>query len=140
MDLQEISDRLEITDVITRYTRAVDTRNWDDLDTVFTPDGILDYSAVGGPVDVVGAVKPWIEKGLRGFARFQHIIGQVAIELDGDTASATAYMTNPMVAVAPDGTETLWEVGGYYRHELVRTPDGWRSRHMVDDVVWTRGF
>ena len=140
MDLQEISDRLEITDVITRYTRAVDTRSWDDLDSVFTPDGILDYSAVGGPVDVVAAVKPWIEKGLRGFARFQHVIGQVAIELDGDTARATAYMTNPMVAVAPDGTETLWEVGGYYRHELVRTPDGWRSCRMVDDVVWTRGF
>ena len=29
MDLQEISDRLEIDDLITRYTRAIDTGDWD---------------------------------------------------------------------------------------------------------------
>ena len=36
MGLQELSDRQEIVDLITRYTRAVDTRSWDDLDRVFT--------------------------------------------------------------------------------------------------------
>jgi hypothetical protein len=45
-----------------------------------------------------------------------------------------------MVAKNPDGTENLVEVGGYYHHELVRTPEGWRSRRMVDDNVWMRGF
>lgn len=143
MDLQEISDRLEITDVITRYTRAIDTRSWGDLDTVFTPDAILDYSVVGGPCAPLEEARSFIEKGLAGFARYQHVIGQVAIEfLDADHsgARATAYFTNPMVSIAPDGTETLWEVGGYYHHELVRTPDGWRSQHLVDETVWTRGF
>ena len=38
MDLPEISDRTEIADVLTRYTRAIDTGDWDRLDTVFTPD------------------------------------------------------------------------------------------------------
>jgi hypothetical protein len=140
MDLRELSDRMEISDLLTAYTRAVDTRSWDDLDAVFTPDAVLDYSAVGGPVDTLAAVKPWVAEGLRGFDRYQHLIGQVAIDLDGDTATATAYMTNPMVARAPDGMETLWEVGGYYHHDLVRTPHGWRSCRMVDDIVWQRGF
>ena len=147
MDLHELSDRMEIRDLITAYTRAVDTRAWDALDDVFTPDAVLDYSSVGGPVDSLAVVKPWIEQGLRGFDRYQHVIGQVAIELPGpgeelaeDTARATAYLVNPMVATAPDGTETLWEVGGYYHHDLVRTPDGWRSRRMVDEIVWQRGF
>lgn len=146
MDLRELSDRQEITDLVTRYTRAVDTRDFDALHEVFTDDGVLDYSAPGGPVGTVGEVKDWIEKGLRGFDRYQHLIGQVAVELEphGDEAPtkarATAYFTNPMVAVAPDGTETLFEVGGYYHHDLVRTPDGWRSSRMVDDIVWTRGF
>ncbi len=140
MDLHELSDRAEILDLVTAYTRAVDTRRWDDLDAVFTADAVLDYSSVGGPVDSLAVAKPWIEQGLRGFARYQHTIGQVAVDLDGDTARATAYLTNPMVAKAPDGAETLWEVGGYYHHDLVRTPDGWRSRRMVDDIIWTRGF
>lgn len=140
MDLQEISDRLEIVDVITRYTRAVDTRSWDDLDDVFVEDGVLDYTSVGGPAAPLAEAKSWVAQGLAGFARIQHVIGQVSIELDGDRARATAYMLNPMVSIAPDGTETLWEVGGYYHHDLVRTPQGWRSQRMVDELVWSRGF
>lgn len=140
MDLQELSDRQEITDLITRYTRAVDTRSFGDLADVFTDDAVLDYSIVGGPTGTPDAVVPWIEKGLAGFDRFQHLVGQVSIDLDGDTATATASFTNPMVSVGPDGTEKPWEVGGYYHHDLVRTPLGWRSRGIVDDMVWTRGF
>lgn len=144
MDLQELSDRQEITDLITRYTRAVDTGRYADLSGVFTDDAVLDYSPAGGPVGPPSEVVPWIEQGLAGFERVQHVIGQVSIALDGDGpdrgARATAYFTNPMVARGPDGAETLWEVGGYYHHDLVHTPDGWRSRGIVDDVVWTRGF
>ena len=141
MDVQELSDRQEIVDLITRYARAVDTRSWAELDDVFTDDAVLDYSPVGGPVGPPAEVVPWIEKGLAGFDRYQHVIGQVSIHFDdGATARATAYFTNPMVSVASDGVETLWEVGGYYHHELVRTGDGWRSRGIRDDVVWTQGL
>ncbi len=144
MDLRELSDRQEIVDLVTRYTRAVDTRSWAELDDVFTDDAVLDYSPVGGPVGPPAEVVPWIQEGLAGFDRYQHVIGQVSIEFDGaddrQRARATAYFTNPMVSIAPDGAETLWEVGGYYHHELVRTGDGWRSRGIRDDVVWTRGF
>ena len=45
---QEISDRLEIQDLLNRYSYAIDERNFDDLDNVFTPDATIDYSQVGG--------------------------------------------------------------------------------------------
>lgn len=140
MDLGELSDRMEIRDLVTAYTRAVDTRRWDDLAAVFTADAVLDYSSLGGPVGSLEVVVPWVERGLRGFERYQHLVGQIAIEVSDDTASATAYLINPMVVRTPDGTEAVWEVGGYYHHDLVRTPDGWRSRRMVDELVWRRGF
>lgn len=140
LQLRELWDRQQITDLITRYTVAVDTRDWAGLAEVFTDDAILDYSSAGGPTDTRDVVIPWIEQGLAGFDRFQHVIGQVSITLAGDTASATAYFTNPMVSINPDGTEKLWEVGGYYHHDLVRTAAGWRSRRIVDDMVWHRGF
>ncbi|MFS3127370.1 nuclear transport factor 2 family protein [Nocardioides sp. Bht2] len=142
MELTEVADRIEITDVITRYTRAVDTRNWEALHRdVFTADAVLDYSVVGGPVGPPSEVVGWIEKGMAGFDRYQHLIGQVSITFEGaDRAEVTAYFTNPMVSRAPDGTEKLWEVGGYYHHTMVRTEQGWRSARLVDDMVWTRGF
>ena len=40
MDLQELSDRAEINEVLVRYTRAIDTGDWDRLDTVFDPVGV----------------------------------------------------------------------------------------------------
>lgn len=132
---------MEIADLLTRYTRAIDTRSYTDLRHVFTPDAVLDYSSAGGPVGPPDEVVPWVEQGLAGFARTQHILGQLSISfLDAQRAQVTAYFTNPMVALASDGTESLWEVGGYYHHDVVRTPHGWRSARIVDDVQWTRGF
>ena len=144
MDSQELSDRQEITDLVTRYTRAIDTRAFDDLVHVFTDDAVLDYTAAGGPRGVRDEVIPWIERGLAGFARVQHLIGQVSIDLAGSaparTATATAYFYNPLVVLARDGTESLWEVGGYYHHRLVHADAGWRSVELVDETVWHRGF
>ena len=138
MHLQELSDRQEIVDLITRYTRAVDTKTFAPVD-VFTDDAVLDYSAAGGPAANPAEALAWVAEMMQVFDRWQHTIGQVSIELEGDAATATAYFLNPMILREESG-ERLVEVGGYYHHELRRTPDGWRSVRMVDDVVWTRGF
>ena len=49
MDLQRVSDELEIASVLHRYARAVDTCDWDLLRSLFTDDAHLDYTSVGGP-------------------------------------------------------------------------------------------
>lgn len=142
MQHDELLDRQAITDLITRYTRAVDTRNFADLSRVFTPDAVLDYTTVDGPCAQRDEVVAWIEKGLAGFDRFQHVIGQVSIEfVEGSEprrALATAYFSNPMVGKNPDGSETLWELGGYYHHTLELTGVGWRSVALREEIVWTR--
>lgn len=140
MDLQQLSDRLEIVDVLTRYTVAVDTKDYADLYEVFTPDAVLDYTSPGGPVGTPAEVIPWIEQGLAGFARTLHQLGQIQVVVDGDTATAKAYMYNPMVILKRDGSEQLIECGGYYHHTLVRTENGWRSSGIRDELVWHRGF
>ncbi len=50
MSLQEISDRLEIQELLVDYTQAIDRRQWDGLDDVFTADAFIDYSETGGSV------------------------------------------------------------------------------------------
>ena len=138
MDLQELSDRQEITDLITSVTLAIDTMSFADLRLLFTDDAMLDYSSAGGPTGDCDVVVPWLERALGGFDRFQHVVGQIAIYLLGDSAQVTAYYTSPRVRLDPDGTEKVREVGGYHHHDLIRTGDGWRSRTMVDDRVWSR--
>lgn len=45
----QISDRFEIMDVLVNYCSAIDRKNIDALDLIFTPDARTDYSKAGGP-------------------------------------------------------------------------------------------
>jgi ketosteroid isomerase-like protein len=143
MDPQEISDRLEIQDVLTRYTRAVDEGDWDRLDTVFTPDAEIDYTESGGIAGSYPEAKKWLAETLPAFfSKTLHTVGQISVEYgdSGDEATVIAYFDNPMLMRAGDGEEKVVEVGGKYHHTMVRTPDGWRSRRLHEELVWKRGL
>ena len=142
VDLRAVADRLAIDDLLTTYTRAIDTGEWDRLDAVFTPDATIDYTATGGVAGGYAEVKAWLAETLPMFPRRQHVLGQKEVVLAGDpagSASVTAYFLNPMVLPRDDGTEAVWEFGGLYHHELVRTDAGWRSRRLVEELCWKRG-
>ncbi len=142
MDLQQLSDRAEIHDVLVRYTTGIDEMEWDRLDTVFTPDAHIDYTESGGTAAPYPEVKAWLAENLPAFSRhYLHTLGQVAIVFadGGDEAAVSAYFHNPM-RVGTGDAESVVEVGGIYRHTMVRTADGWRSRQLREQVVWTRGF
>jgi hypothetical protein len=140
VDLQQISDRLEIEALLTTYTRAIDTGDWDRLDTVFTPDAQIDYTATGGIAGSYADVKTWLAEMLPIFPRRMHGLFQIDSQVDGDQATVSAYFHNPMLLPQKDGSELLVEFGGIYHHDLVRTPDGWRSRRLLEELVWKRGM
>ena len=76
---------LEINDVLIGYTRAIDTGDWDRLDTVFTPDAQIDYTESGGIAAAYAEVKPWLAEMLPAFfPKRMHTLGQVEIRLRGD--------------------------------------------------------
>ena len=143
MELQELIDRADITDAITRYTLAVDEGDFDRLDTVFTSDAQIDYTESGGISDAFPVVKAWLAENLPAFSSHRlHSVAQVAFDFsdDGDAAQVAAYFHNPMRISDGTGGERVVEVGGIYRHSFARTPTGWRSRKLFEQVVWTRGF
>lgn len=138
LDLQIISDRIEIDDLITSYTRAVDTLDWPRYRAVFTPDATIDYTASGGIKGTRSEVADWLAETLPMFSTMQHYVCQKEVVLDGDDATARVYLMNPMTITQPDGNTWRMEVGGYYLHRLVRTSEGWRSRELVEEMVWER--
>ncbi|MEO6887180.1 MAG: nuclear transport factor 2 family protein [Jatrophihabitantaceae bacterium] len=123
--LQEISDRIEIQDLITDYSYAVDTHRWDDLDAIFTPDAALDFTATGGIAGRLPEIKVWFEQVLNLFSSHQHLVATSKIAFDGDTATARTICHNPMT-LDDHGTESVVFVGLWYDDTFVRTPDGWR--------------
>jgi len=136
LSLDEISDRIQIQDLLTRYALAIDTKDWAMLDTCFVPGAELDYTSTGGKKGVYPEIRRWLEKALSSFAVTAHHIGNISVELDGDRAHARTYLWNPMGFQQPDGTLHWFTVSAHYVDELVRTGEGWRIQQRVQE----RGF
>ena len=136
MTVQEIADRLEIDDLLTRYATAVDTKDWDLYANCFTPDAFIDYTAAGGIKGTLPEVRRWLAEVLPAFPMTQHIVTNRAIVISGDTATCRSCFFNPMGL--PDGASLmLFFDGGYYNDKLVRTADGWRIAERVEETSYT---
>jgi hypothetical protein len=131
--MAEVADRLAIQDLIARYPLAVDGRDWDALDDLFTTDARIDFTAFGGPAGDLASIKTFLRDALGGFRRTQHMMGLPAITLDGDRAAARTSCTNPMIIDNPDGSVGVWLIGLWYDDEFARTPEGWRFTARVQE-------
>lgn len=133
LSLQEISDRLEIQELLVRYSHAVDTRDWDAFERVFTEDAVIDYTEMGGPRGGVKETRAFLESAMPTFSGFQHMVGNTVLEFDGDTARARTICHNPMVLDRGQGQTHVFFCGLWYRDVLVRTPEGWRIKDRYEE-------
>jgi 3-phenylpropionate/cinnamic acid dioxygenase small subunit len=138
-DAQQLVDRRAIDDLLTRYAAAIDTKDWDLLDTCFTPDAFIDYTSAGGTKGNYPEVRAWLAEALAAFPMTQHLVTNRTVTLDGDTGRGRAYFYNPMGSPGPDGAMQLFFVGGYYNDRFVRTPDGWRIAERIEETAWFHG-
>jgi len=132
-DLRTVLDKLEIGELLARYARAVDSKDWDLWRSVFTPDAHLDYTSVTGVIGSRDEVARALEQALAPVPMTQHFISNIEIDLDGDRATVRAMFYNPMLL---PGADEVGHCGGYYHHDVVRTPRGWRSERLVEENLW----
>jgi 3-phenylpropionate/cinnamic acid dioxygenase small subunit len=139
MTVQEIGDRLEIGQLLYRYARAIDTRELDLLDGVFTPDAEIHYAVGGGVRLPYREMKPWLAQVLPMHRVTQHAMSNPLVEVDGDRARATTYLTAAHVQETQDGALHYVVQHGVYSDELTRTPAGWRISRRRLDALHTDG-
>ena len=138
-DLQALADRLEIEDVLTRYAWALDSKQFDELDGVFTPDAHLDYTSSGGEAGAYPDVKTWLAKCSRTSPPTSTSSPTNTSPSTVTAPRAASEFYNPMVMAKRDGTTSIFFVGGEYHDDLVRTPNGWRITNRVEKSIWTDG-
>ena len=117
LSLEQISDRIEIDDLLTRYTNAIDTKDWSLLDSCFTPDAHLDYTSAGGVAGDYPKVRQWLEKALAPFPMTVHFISNSSVELAGDEARARTYRSGHSVR---DGGDPGLPGGGASESDRIR--------------------
>jgi ketosteroid isomerase-like protein len=138
--IQLLLDRADISQVLHSYATAIDTRDWDLLATCFTEDLEADFRDFGGR-EVVKGRDAWLEiiKGtIQGLDATQHLTANHVHQIDGDTATLTAYL-QALHRLDTARSDPEYTIGGYYTCEMVRTNDGWRMRRYTLNVTWHRG-
>ena len=131
--MQGLADKLEIQEQLARYARGVDTHDWELWKSVFTEDAVVDYSQSGIPSGSRDEVAAFLAEAYATIPWATHHITNVEVDLDGDRAAVRAMFFNPMQIPGVEGSSST---GGYYHHDFVRTADGWKSEHLVEEPVW----
>jgi len=137
--LQEISDRLELGDLVVAYSSAVDQRDWDAYERLFVADATIDYTEAGGIRGAPADVRAWLAQVMPSFPAYQHMVSNIELVLDGDRASGRSMLFNPM-ALPGIGGATVAFVGLWYRDRFVRTADGWRFTERYEELSWKSGW
>ena len=135
--LATLLDERAIVAVATRYCRALDTKDWSALDTIFLPDANADLASTS---ELIGrdAIVDRIRSALSHLDDSQHLVGNHEVHVDGDSATHRCYLQAQHVRRAAAGGPN-YLVGGRYEDRLVRTAEGWRIAYRTLVVMWTDG-
>lgn len=134
--LQSLLDVQQITQLLLKYPVALDSRDFELLESLFTPDARIEIP-VAGTFDPAG-FRVASEQGLGRLDATQHFVGQPLLNIDGERASARSYLYAQHVvnALAPNGTLLI---GAWYNDEL-RCVDGrWLIASRTGNSVWWSG-
>jgi uncharacterized protein (TIGR02246 family) len=124
--MTELEDRLAISDLLVRYTTALDAGDVETVVDCFTADAALE-SPVIGSITGAGAIRAFAGRFVEqhtGGTQFRHMITNIAavIEPDGTRARATAYL---LVLITEAGKSRQLPPGRY-ECEAVKEGDAWR--------------
>jgi hypothetical protein len=115
---------------ISRYTDAVNSRNWAAFPNIFAKDASWEAIGLDIRFDGLDAITSGLSKIVTGMSRFVQMNTPAVIELDGDRASARSTIYE----IGESESQGSWfEAYGRYEDELVRHNGVWlfQSRRFV---------
>jgi uncharacterized protein (TIGR02246 family) len=134
--LQELVDRQEVAELCIRYTVALDAKDWARLASCFAPDPVFVHP--GGRLEGFDAILGRTSAALTPLDATQHLLGNIAVEVDGDRARSSAYFHAQHVRAGTPGGD-LYVIAGRYQDTLVRTDAGWRITERLQTYLWRSG-
>jgi 3-phenylpropionate/cinnamic acid dioxygenase small subunit len=131
----ELIDYHDIRQLMYRYCRAIDRRQFDVVRTCYHPDATDEHGVYRGGLD---GFMEMIQADLPRYERTLHFVGNHFIELDGDAAWSEAY-TIAYHRLAPhrDKPQRDYVVGFRYVDRLERR-DEWRIAARKCIFEWSR--
>jgi bile-acid 7alpha-dehydratase len=118
-----------------RYVRLIDTKEWDELETLFVPDATATYSDGKYAFDGRDAIMAFLRESMASANMLtSHKVHQPEIELTGpDTATATWALEDVVVHL-----DYNMRISGaaFYRDTYVKQDGQWRIKHTGYERIY----
>ncbi|MFF2194293.1 nuclear transport factor 2 family protein [Streptomyces sp. NPDC058157] len=135
--LQALTDRAEITDLMDRYLRSLDVGVFDEeWARAFHTEDVTAEMPIG-TVHGRDALLADVRRAMALFERTVHLGSNAVIEIDGARAKAKGAQLSTHVLA--DGSGSVFISAGHADTELVKTAEGWRISASALRVAWTQG-
>ena len=132
--ISDMLDKQDCTELVHRMARAIDRCDGELVNQLFHPDATDDHGSYKGTAK---EFVPWVMEVLKGMHRTQHMIGNVLIRLDGDTAYGESYFIAHHAIPAEDGTDNFMIAAGRYLDRFERRDGEWRMAHRGAVYDWS---
>jgi hypothetical protein len=129
--LEELLDRQDILDCLTRMSRGIDRFDRVLFLSAFHADAIIDAGDFVGPPERLYAWASELHE--QGQSATQHHLLNHSCEIDGDVAHCETYY----LFVGRNRDETNWIAGGRYVDRVERRGGAWRIALRCNAVEWS---
>lgn len=127
-----VTDELEIDALLSRYCRAVDSKDWASYRALFTDDARVDYSAAGLVTGTIEDAVGYLQRHQQSISVGMHYVTNIESTVGQDRSQTVAMWFN---AVQLTGSDEISYFAGRWHDDLVRTPAGWRIRKLRLEVA-----
>tara|TARA_B100001115_G_scaffold144436_1_gene112421 strand:+ start:288 stop:728 length:441 start_codon:yes stop_codon:yes gene_type:complete len=132
MDINEISDRMELEKLVNDYATAVDNKNFNEFNNLFTENAHIDYTAVGGIAGNPKEIIKYLETALNHFSNYQHLISNISLSINENTASGKIMCFNPMQTKDKE----VFFLGMWYQDTYKKINDKWFISSRIEQSSW----
>jgi ketosteroid isomerase-like protein len=141
MNVQTLLDEREIAQLLGRFARILDGREWEAVGDVFAEDVAFNYGD-GQERRGVCALRAQFQRFLDVCGSSQHLLGSIMVTVSGDAATSSAYVQARHQGAGAKAN-LFFDANGEYRDRWERRPEGWRiirrdahwRMHMGDPSV-----
>lgn len=136
MNLEILLCETQIQRQLIRMARAMDEREWGTIESIVTPDIHANFGT--GDIRGCSAVIDLIRSYLDNCGTTQHLLGNILIEVDGDTATSESYVSDMHLA-KDSSLDISFRTLGNYSDTWVKIDNQWRMAKRMKDNRATLG-
>ncbi|ARR55452.1 hypothetical protein HY78_19410 [Rhizorhabdus wittichii DC-6] len=143
--LQILLDKRALDEMVYKCMHAMDTHQWTLYRANIVEDATFDFTDHGVATD--DAAEPMrgadnyleiLASVITGFDSTQHAVSNMYHEVEGDRARTKCYIQAEHFLNNDRGDRRV-ACGGRYLIDAIRTPDGWKIKHLKFQTFWFTG-